>query len=201
MATKTGKRAEAKVVEPAPVSRRLAWLAEAADAAAKAAEAARAEAAAAVADPSFGLDGWRADAVARLVEVNAADRTWKQFFKFWDGGCGLDGAPTAAERIEAALGYVDENVTTLCRDVLPNSTSGAHNMMRAHETSATLAVLTSRSGRSVKAVLTYAREFLRNGSCYDDLATHVHSRECYEDAGPGAGGVSLICDKIAGVDG
>jgi hypothetical protein len=181
MATKTSKRAEAKVSEPAPVSRRLAWLTEAADAAAKTAEAARAEAAAAVVDPSFGLDGWRSDTLSRLVEANAANKAWKQFFEFWDGGCGLDGTPTTAERIDAAQAWVDDQITDAARDVLPNSTSGAHNLMRAHETHARLDVLTSRYGRSVKAILTYARQFLRDGSCYDDLAaaevTAIHQEQ------------------------
>ena len=27
---------------------------------------------------------------------------------------------------------------------------------------------------------------------------HVHSRECYDDSGPGSGGVNLICGKTEG---
>jgi predicted alpha/beta-fold hydrolase len=178
--TTTSKRAEAKATGPAPISRRLAWLTEAEWEARAAAGQARAEAAAAVADPLFGLAGRHSEALARLVEANAADRAWQEFVAFWDGGCELDGVPTTLEKIEAALAWADEQVTDAARNTLPNSTSGAHNLMRAHETHARLNVFTLNF-RSVRSVLTHARRFLRDGSCYDDLAaaevTAIHQEQ------------------------
>lgn len=50
--------------------------------------------------------------------------------------------------------------------------------------------------RTIREEQEYSRKtpsWLRDGG-------HIHSRCCHDDAGPGAGGVSLICGKIEGAD-